>query len=77
MVDALLSGDILAAVAWNPLVFCVLTAIALWVVLSVIRPVLGLPTWRIALADRERVHVRLLAVGALAGGWAYLFWRGV
>jgi hypothetical protein len=77
MVEALLSGQVLEAVAWNPLVFLGLCAVALWAAVSVARVSFGLPAWRLVLAPRERLGLRLIAVVVLAAGWAYLIWRGV
>jgi hypothetical protein len=77
LIEALLSGDIAGALAWNPLVFAGLIGIALWAVLSTARLVFGLPAWRLVLSPWERNGVRLLAVLAVAAGWAYLVWRGV
>lgn len=76
MVEALLSGDVVGAVAWNPLVFSVLTAIAIWSAGSAAGAALGLPAWRVVLVRRERLGFALLAAAALLGGWGYLLWRG-
>ena len=77
MVEALLSGQVLEAMAWNPLVFLVLCAVALWAAVSIARVSFGLQAWRLVLAPRERLGLRLVAVAVLAAGWAYLIWRGV
>lgn len=74
---ALLSGDVAGAFAWNPLVFVVLTAVALWAGLTATLLILGLPAPSVVLARRERVGLRILAPAVLAAGWAYLVWRGV
>lgn len=75
MVESILSGAPLQALAWNPLVFFVLVAVAVWAVLSVARWLLGLPAWRLVATSRERLALRLFAVAALLAGWAYLIWR--
>lgn len=76
MAATLLSGDIIGAVAWNPLVFVGLTGVALWAAMSTIRLVFGLPAWRFELTPRESLTLRILVVTALFVGWAYLIWRG-
>jgi hypothetical protein len=77
MVDALLSGDLLAAMAWNPLVFLTLAAVTVWVVLAAVGIGLGRPSRRLILAPRERLGMGLLCAGLLALDWSYLIWRGV
>jgi hypothetical protein len=71
MVAALLSGDVVVAAAWNPMLFLALVAVAGWAVASSVRLAFGLPAWRVALARRERVGLRLMACGAVAVSWAY------
>jgi len=75
LIEALLSRDLLGALAWNPLVFLILTAIAVWAGLSAARFAFGLPTWRVVLSPRERTGARVLAIAALVGGWAWVLWR--
>jgi hypothetical protein len=75
LLEALLAGDMLGALAWNPLVFLGLTAVAGWAVLSAVRFTFGLPTWRLALSPRERIAAGVLTVAALIGGWAWVLWR--
>jgi len=77
LAEALLSGDIVGALAWNPLIFFGLAAVALWALSSAIRLIFGLPAWRIELAPRESLALRIGAAIALILGWAYLIWRGV
>jgi hypothetical protein len=77
LIEDLLSGDILGALAWNPLVFLIMTAVAVWAVLSAARFAFGLPTWRVVLSPRERFGARALALAALVGGWAWVLWRSV
>ncbi len=77
MVDALLHGDFVAAVAWNPLVLFGLTAVALWAGASTLRDMTGLPPVRVVVERWERASLRIGAIAALLTGWAYLVWRGV
>lgn len=77
MVEALLSGDVVGAAAWNPLVFSALTAIAIWSAGSAACAALGLPVWRVVLVRRERLGFALVAAAALLSSWGYLLWRGV
>lgn len=77
MVEALLSGDVLGAAAWNPLVFFGLAAVAIWTALSVARLASGRFGRRLVLSSRERLTLRVLAVGVLLAGWGYVIWRGV
>lgn len=77
MVEAVLSGDLIGAVAWNPLVFFGLAAVAVWAAFSAVRPALGLPAWRLVLAPRERFALGVLAIVVAIAGWAYVVWRGV
>jgi len=77
LVEALLAGDVLEALVWNPLVFLALAAVSTWAVLSAARFVLGLPAWGLVLSARERLAARVLAVIGLIGGWAWVVWRGV
>jgi hypothetical protein len=76
MIESLLAGDILAAAAWNPLLFLGLVAVALWAVISAARLIFGLPAWRVALAPREKIALRLAACAAIAVCWMYLMIRG-
>jgi hypothetical protein len=77
MIEALLSGDALGAMAWNPLLFIALAALALWAATSAAGLIFGLPTWRVVLAPREKLGLRFLAAAAIAAGWAYLIWQDV
>jgi hypothetical protein len=74
LIEALLAGDLLGALAWNPLVFLILTAVAVWAVLSAASFAFR-QTWRVALSPRERTSARILAIAALVGGWAWVLWR--
>jgi hypothetical protein len=76
LVDSLLSGDIAAAAAWNPLVFVGLVVVILWAVASAIRVTFGLPTWRLVLTRWERRVALWLAGATLLASWAYLIGRG-
>jgi hypothetical protein len=75
LVAALLSGDVTAAAAHNPLVFGGLLAVLLWSVASAARLVLGLPPRRLVLSAAERTALRIGAALLLAAGWSYLLWR--
>jgi hypothetical protein len=75
MVSALLSGDVVGAAAWNPMLFFALVAVAAWAVVSAVRLALGFPVWRVALARRERLGLRLMACSLVAGSWLYLIWQ--
>ncbi len=77
MVENLLGGHVAEAFTWNPLVFVGLLAVALWSVISALRKVLDLPSWRLVVDDRERLVFRLTAVVLIAVNWVYLIWRGV
>ncbi len=77
MVEALLRGDLATALAWNPLVFFALSAVAAWAAVATARQALGHPSLHVVLKRRERAFLRLAAVGALVAHWAYLIWRGV
>ena len=77
MVEALLGGDILEALRWNPLAFLTLGSLALWAVTSTLRHLLGFPRLHLVLESRERSVLRFSAVAILVAGWAYLIWRGV
>ena len=74
LIEALLSGDLLGALAWNPLVFLILTAVAVWAVLSAASFAFR-QTWRVDLSPRERTWARILAIAALVGGWVWVLWR--
>jgi hypothetical protein len=75
MIEALLSGEILAAASWNPLLFAGLAALALWAAASTARLLLGLPAWKLVTVRWERIGLRIFAVGALALCWIYLIGR--
>ena len=75
LIEALLSGDLLGALEWNPLVFLILAAVAVWAVLSAASFAFRLPTWRVAFSPRERTWARILAIAALVGGWGWVLWR--
>jgi len=77
LIAALLSGDVLVAMGYNPLVFAALCAVALWAVVSAASLALGLPPRRVVLAPAESAAARVGAVVLLLAGWSYLLWRGV
>jgi len=76
MVEALLRGEIVAALGWNPLVFLALAGVAVWAVVSTVNRLFGLPALRVIFGSRERQLLRVGAVTVLAAAWAYLIWRG-
>ena len=77
MIDALLSGDWVEAVMWNPLVFVALAGATVWVGATAAGTALGRPSRRLVVGPRGRLGLSLLAAGVVAAGWAYLVWRGV
>jgi hypothetical protein len=77
MLDALLAGDFVEAVMWNPLVFMGLAGVTLWVVVTAAGNVLGRPSRRLVAGRRARLGLWLLGAGLVVIDWAYLVWRGV
>jgi hypothetical protein len=77
LADAVLSGKLVEAFLWNPLVFLSLTAVAGWALLSIALWLFDLPAWRLNLEPRERVAARLLAMAAIVAGWGWVIWRGM
>jgi hypothetical protein len=75
MIAALLSGNVLGAAALNPMLFVVLCGLAVWSAASTVRLAFGLPVWRVALAEREKVGLRIMACSMLAAHWAYLIFH--
>lgn len=77
MIDALVAGDVGAALAWNPLLFVLGLALGAWALASAWRAACGLAAVRLVLAPRDGWLVRVVAVVAVGGNWAWLVWRGV
>ena len=77
MIDALLSGNLLEAAMWNPLVFLVLAGATAWVCVVAGAMALGRRVPRLVPAPRERLGLWILGTGMLAADWAYLICRGV
>jgi hypothetical protein len=77
MIDALLSGNLLEAAMWNPLVFLALAVATAWVGVVAGATALGRPVPRLVPAPRERLGLWILGTAMLAADWAYLIWRGV
>lgn len=75
LVESLLSGRILEAALMNPFVFAGLSAVASWAVVSVVRTVFRLPTWRLVLTRRERRALVLFLIAALLASWTFIIWR--
>ena len=77
MIDALLSGSLLEAAAWNPLVFLGLAGATVWVCVTAAGMALGRPVRRLVTSQGERLGLWLLGAGVVVTGWAYLVWRGI
>ena len=77
MVRALLSGDLLEAMAWNPLAFVVLASVSLWSLWSVLLLAVGLPRWRLVPDRRERRLLAVLAITVVLADWAFLIGKGI
>lgn len=75
LVESLLSGRVLEAAAMNPFIFAGLAAVVLWAVISAVRLVFRLPTWRLVLSRWERRAFVILLVAAVLISWAYIIWR--
>jgi hypothetical protein len=76
MLVALVHGEPAVALARNPLAFVGLVAVMGWGVVSAIGLAIDVPRYRVALGARETIAVRVLAVGAIIAGWAYLVRHG-
>ena len=72
LVEALLAGDVGAALAQNPLVFVVLVGVALWALASAAGRLFGLRAPRVVLGAGEKLVLRIGAVVAVLAGWVYL-----
>ena len=72
MIAALFSGNIWGAALLNPMLFVALAGLAVWAVASTVRLAFGLPVWWVALAEREKLGLRILACCLLAANWVYL-----
>lgn len=70
MVGALLAGDVIGAMRWNPLVFTLLAGIVGWSALSAAR-------LRLVVESGERRILGALAVVAVVAGWAFVIGSGV
>jgi hypothetical protein len=77
MIEALLGGDFIEALSWNPLVMIALAGVALWAIVATVSWATGKPPRRIVLRPAEQWVVRVSAVAALLSGWAYLVVQGV
>jgi hypothetical protein len=75
MIESLLTGDILAAAAWNPLMFAGLAALALWAIASTARLFFGQPAWGVVMGRGEKLGLRIFAAGAVVISWVYLISR--
>ena len=77
LVRALASGELLEALALNPLVFCGLVALTSWSALSIVRLVVDVPAWRLVLAPADRGRLVLGLAAAVLLNWIYLVLRGI
>jgi len=77
MVDAILSGHLVEAVTWNPLVFLGLALVTAWIAVVAVGIALGRPSRSLVPTPRERLGLWILGAVILAADWAYLIWRGV
>jgi hypothetical protein len=77
MIDSVLSGHLVEAVMWNPLVFLGLAAASIWFIGVALGTALGRPARSLVPTPRERLGLWILGAVILAADWAYLIWRGV
>lgn len=77
MGEALLRGELGTALAMNPLVFVVLTILAIWALIGTVDWLRGTPARRLIVDRGERLALRVGAVTVLAGGWIYQILSGV
>lgn len=77
MLRAALSGRVLEALSWNPLVFCALSVVVPWIAVSGMRLFAGRPVPHIALSSRARAQLALVAAAAVLANWVYLVLRGI
>ena len=77
LVQALLSGEILAAFALNPLVFSGLVLTTAWGVTSAVRWAFDLPLRPFTVGPDHRARLVLVAVAAVILNWIYLVARGI
>jgi hypothetical protein len=76
LAGALMRGDIVEAMAWNPLVFLGLCAVIVWAVISALLRGLRLPGVRVVLRPQERKLLWIAVTSAALANWIYLAWRG-
>lgn len=77
LAEALVRGDVVEAIGWNPLVFLALCGVVVWALASAARHALGLPGLRVVLRPQERRLLWMAVMGAVLADWIYLVWRGV
>ena len=77
MVEALLAGDPLRALAWNPLLFVVLAGVGAWATASALRFAFSWPVWRPELEPVERRIGWVTGLSIVTAGWLYLVLSGV
>jgi len=75
---ALIHGDLVGALGWNPLATLVLAGIALYVLYAAVVVAGKFPRLRwILLTRSESRWIRITVILLIAANWAYLIWRGV
>lgn len=77
LVRALVTGEIVCALALNPLIFCGIVLTAAWGAFSTARSVFDLPAPRLGLGQKDRARLVLVAAAAVIANWIYLLLRGI
>ena len=72
-----MSGDLVEAAAFNPLVFSLLVLAAVWSSLSVARAVVDVPARPLVVGPANRGRVVVAAAVAVLANWIYLVLRGI
>lgn len=76
--SALLHGDFIAALLWNPLMTLVLTGAALYIPYAVIVATGKLMRLRWTQPTLSEVRwIRIAIILLIAANWAYLLWKGI
>jgi hypothetical protein len=68
-------GEVLAALALNPLIAMIFVAAALYCIYCIVTVVFGLPRLVIIPTEQERTLFRSMAVSLIVAQWAYLFYH--
>jgi len=75
---ALLHGDFVTALAWNPLMTLILWGATLYVFYAAVVVIRKLPRFRWASpTPKEARWIRISVILLIAANWGYLLWRGV